>query len=62
MSLGVRKIFDDGWMYDLPFYVLFKSVSVKLGPREVNNERLHATELRLLLRRIRLERGSYSVR
>ena len=42
----------DGWM----------AVSVISGRREVDNERLCAMELRLRLRRFRLERGSNSVR
>ena len=51
-----------GWMDDLRFYVLFNSVSVISGRREVYNERLCAKEFRLMLRRFRLERGSNSVR
>ena len=54
-------ILMDGWMDDLRFYVLFNSVSVISGRWEVDNERLYAIELRLRLRRFRLERGSHSV-
>ena len=46
----------DVWLNDLRFYVLFKSVSVISGRWEVDNERLCAMELRLQLRRFRLER------
>ena len=31
-----------GWMNDLRFYVLFSSISVILGQRKGDNERLHA--------------------
>ena len=48
----------DGWMEDLPFYVLFNNTSVILGQWELDNERLCAMELCLQLRRFRLERGS----
>ena len=50
------------WMDDLRFYVLFNSVPVISGRWEVDNERLCAMELRLRLRKFRLERGSNSVR
>ena len=49
-------------MDDLCFYVLFNSVSVISGRWAVDNERLCAMELRLRLRRYRLERESNSVR
>ena len=52
----------DGWMDDMRFYVLFNSISVISGQWKVDNERLCAVELRLWLRRFRLERGSNSVR
>ena len=51
-----------GWMDDLQFYVLFNSISVILRRWDVDNERLCAMELRLWLRRFRLERRSNSVR
>ena len=51
---------DCYWMDDLRFYVLFNSVSIISGRWEVDNERLCAMELRLRLRRFRLERGSAS--
>ena len=44
-------------MDDLPFYVLFNSVSVISGRWEVDNERVCAMELRLRLRRFRLKRA-----
>ena len=50
------------WMDDLQFYVLFNSISVILRRWDVDNERLCAMELRLWLRRFRLERRSNSVR
>ena len=49
----------DGW---LEIYILFNSVSVISGWWEVDIERLCAVELRLQLRRFRIERGSNSVR
>ena len=52
----------DGCMDDLRVNVLFNSVSVISGRREVDNEMLCAMELRLRLRRFRLERGSNTVR
>ena len=61
LSLGNGRI-SKGWMDDLRFYVLFNSISVISGQWEDNNERLCAMELRLRLRRFRLERGSNSVR
>ena len=48
-------------MDDLHFYVLFNSVSVISGQREVDNERLCAMELSLQLRRFCLEWGSNSL-
>ena len=51
-----------GPLDDLRFYVIFNSVSVISGRLEVDNESLCAVELRLWLRRFRLERGSNSVR
>ena len=53
---------QDGWMDDLRFYVLFNSISVISGRCLDEDERLGAMELRLLLRRFHLERGSNSVR
>ena len=57
---------DDGlmdeWMDDLRFYVLFNSISVISGRCEIDNGRLCAMELRLRLRRFRLEREPNSVR
>ena len=53
---------NKGWMDDLRFCVLFNSVSVIPGRREVDNDRLYAVELRLRLGRFRFERGSNSVR
>ena len=52
----------DKWMDDLRFYILCNSVSVISGRWEVDNERLYAMELRLRLRRLRLDRGSNSIR
>ena len=59
-----RHIYNvmDGRMDDLQFYVLFYSISVISGLCLDNNERLCASELRLQLRRFRLEQGSNSVR
>ena len=54
--------YQDGRMDDMRFYVLFNSISVRLGRFEVDIERLCAMELRLRLRKFRLERGSNSVR
>ena len=48
----------EGWMDDLPFYVLYNSVSVISRQWEVDNERLCAVELHSWLRRFRLEWGS----
>ena len=45
-------------MDDLPFYVLFNSISIIAGQPADDDERLCAMELRLRLRRIRFERGS----
>ena len=42
-------------MDSLRFYVLFNSISVILGQYEVDNEKMCAMELRLRLRRFRLE-------
>ena len=53
---------SDGWIDDLQYYVLFNSISVISGRWEVDNGWLCATELRLRLRRFRLEHGSNSVR
>ena len=50
-----------GWMDDLRFYVLFNSILVISGQRKVDNERLCAMELRLRLRRFRLDQESNSV-
>ena len=58
----VRTCWGGGWMDDLRFYVLFNSISVISGRWEVDNERLCGKELRLRLRRFRLERESNSVR
>ena len=44
-------------MDDLRCYVLFNGGSVISGQREIDNERLCAVELRLRLRRFRLQRG-----
>ena len=52
----------DGWMDELRFYVLLNSISVTSGRCLDDNERLCAMELRLRLKRFRLERGSNSVR
>ena len=49
-----------GWMDDLPFYVLFNSISVISGQWADDNERLCAMEPCLRLRRFRLRRGSNS--
>ena len=49
-------------MDELRFCVLFNSIPVTSGRWEVDTERLCAMELRLRLRRLRLERGSNSVR
>ena len=51
----------DGWMDDMRF-TSFQYISVILGRRKVDNEKLSAMELRLRLRRFILERGSNSVR
>ena len=48
---------SDGWMDDLQFYVLFNSVSVISGRRDVDNERLCTMEHHIRLRRFRLKRG-----
>ena len=48
------------WMDDLPFYILFNSVSVISGRWADDNERLYAMEPGLGLRRFRLELGSNS--
>ena len=50
-----------GWMDDAMLRP-FNSISVISGRWEVDNERLCAIELRLRLRRYRLELGSNSVR
>ena len=47
-------------MDDLRFCVLFNSISVILGRREVDNESLFAMEPRLRLRIFCLEQGSNS--
>ena len=49
-----HKMFE--WIDDFRFYVLLTSISVISGRWEVDNERLCAMELRLLLKRFRLER------
>ena len=48
-------LYKDGWMDDLRFYVLFNSIPVISGRCSDDNERLCAMELRLRLRRFRLE-------
>ena len=45
-------------MDDLRFYVLFYSISVILGQRMDNNEKLCEMKPRLRLKRFRLERGA----
>ena len=62
LRMPLTFITQDGWMDDLRFYVLLNSISVISGGWEVDNERLRAIELRLWLRRFRLERESNSVR
>ena len=57
-----RLIHSDGWIDDLRFYALFNSISFISGRCLDDNERLCAVELRLRLRRFRLERGSNAVR
>ena len=57
---GPKLNVKNGWMGVLQFYVLFNSVTVISGRWEVGNESLCAVELRLRLRRFRLERGSNS--
>ena len=52
----------DGWMNDLQFYILFNSVSIISGWCLDDNERLCAMELRLWLRRCRIERWSNPIR
>ena len=51
----------NGWT-TCDFFVLFNNISVISGRWEVDKERLCAMELRLWLRKFRLERGSNSVR
>ena len=54
--------FTLGWMMDDMRFTSFSTVFVISGRWKVDNERLCAMELRLRLRRFRLERGSNSVR
>ena len=48
----------DGWADDLPFYVLFNSISVISGQSADDKERVCAMEPGLTLRRFHLQRGS----
>ena len=56
-----QQMAQEEWLDDLRFYVLFNSISAISGQWEVDNERLCAMELRLWMRRFRLEQGSNSV-
>ena len=57
VSLFIIATFNE-WLCDLRFFVLFNSISVISGRWTDDDERLCAMELRLRLKRFRLERGS----